>query len=321
MQQAGGIEDPACCFTSSCYWHNFQSRMCFPMKLMKQYSVLYLMILPIIAYFLMFSYYPLFKGILISFQDYTLMGDRPFVGFTNYKAVFSDPVFLQVFRNTLIIGGGILVFNFIAPLMIAISLNEVFRTWFKRTAQMILYIPHLLSWVVVGGIWIFMLSPDTGIVNLLLVKLLHIGPIHFLADSVWARWIMVFVATWKDMGFYCILFLAGIVSINPALYEAARMDGATRWQQIRLITLPQLSNTMKVIFLLSSLGILRIFDEIFILRNPSTASKVDVLMMYTYQKGIMDIKIGFASAASFYVVLFTLVLTLLVRRITRFDEV
>jgi putative aldouronate transport system permease protein len=291
------------------------------MKFMKQYSILYLMILPVIAYFLMFSYYPLIKGILISFQDYKLMGNRPFIGFTNYKAVLDDPVFWQVLRNTLIIGLGILVFNFTAPLIIALALNEVLQTWFKRTAQMILYIPHLLSWVVVGGMWIFMLSPDTGIINLLLAKLGQSHPIHFLAETTWARWFMIFIATWKDMGFNCILFLAGIVSINPSLYEAARIDGASRWQQIRLITVPQLSNTMKVIFLLNSLGILRIFDEVFILRNPSTASKVDVLMMYTYQKGILDIKIGFASAASFFVVIFTLALTLLVRKVTRFDEV
>jgi putative aldouronate transport system permease protein len=299
----------------------FSDRKWYEMKFMKQYSVLYLMLLPVIAYFLMFSYYPLIKGLLISFQDYRLMGNRPFIGFTNYKAVLDDPVFWQVLRNTLTIGLGILVFNFTAPLVVALALNEVLQTWFKRTAQMILYIPHLLSWVVVGGMWIFMLSPDTGLINLLLLKLGLSHPIHFLAQTTWARWIMILIATWKDMGFNCILFLAGIVSINPSLYEAARMDGASRWQQIRLITVPQLSNTMKVIFLLNSLGILRIFDEVFILRNPSTATKVDVLMMYTYQKGIIDIKIGFASAASFFVVLFTLALTLLVRKATRFDEV
>jgi putative aldouronate transport system permease protein len=291
------------------------------MNFVRKYSTLYLMILPVIAYFLVFSYYPLVKGIIISFQDYKLMGNRPFVGFANYRAVIADPVFWQVLKNTLIIGGGILFFNFIAPLVIALSLNEVLSNWFKRTAQMVLYIPHLLSWVVVGGMWIFLLSPDTGIVNLLLGKFAHMKPIHFLAEPTTARWAIILIATWKDMGYNCILYLAGIVSINPSLYEAARMDGASRWQQIRSVTLPQLSNTMKVIFLLNTLGVLRIFDEVFILRNPSTASKVDVLMMYTYQKGIMDIKIAFASAASFFVVLLTLVLTLIVRRVTRFDEV
>jgi putative aldouronate transport system permease protein len=291
------------------------------MYVLRKYAVLYLMMLPVAVYFIIYSYYPLVKGIQISFQDYKLMGHRPYIGFDNYMKVLHDPVFWQSFWNTLVIGGGILLFSFIAPLIIALSLNELLKTWFKKTAQVIIYIPHLLSWVVVGGMWIFLLSPDIGIINLLLKSLLHLPPIHFLAESSWARWIMIWVATWKDMGYNCILFLAGIVSINPSLFEAARMDGASRWQLTRYVTIPQLVNTMKVIFLLNTLGVLRIFDEVFILRNPSTASKVDVLTMYTFQKGILDIQIGVAAAASFFVVLFTLALTLIVRKLTRFDEV
>ncbi|AJY73490.1 ABC transporter permease subunit [Paenibacillus beijingensis] len=291
------------------------------MKVFRKYAALYLMMLPIVIYFLVYSYYPLFKGLQISFQDYRLMGNRPYIGLDNYIKVVHDPIFWQSFVNTLVISVGILLFGFIAPLIIALSLNEVLNVWFKKAAQMILYIPHLLSWVVIGGMWIFLLSPDIGLVNQLLSRTIQLQPVHFLADSFWARWVMIGVATWKDMGYTCILFLAGIVSINPSLYEAARMDGASRWQQVRNVTLPQLANTMKVIFLLNTLGILRIFDQVFIFRNPSTASKVDVLMMYTYQKGIMDLQIGTAAAASFFVVLFTLILTLIVRKLTRFDEV
>lgn len=291
------------------------------MKLLKKYGALYVMMAPVIVYFLVFAYYPLVKGLQTSFQDYKLMGDRPYVGFANYSAVLHDSTFWDAMVNTLVIGGGILLFSFVAPLVIALSLNEVLRTWYKKMAQMILYVPHLLSWVVVGGIWIFMLSPDSGFVNMVLVHVFHRTPINFLADSSWARWIMIVLATWKEMGYTCILFLAGIVSINPSLYEAARMDGATRWQQLTRVTLPQLSNTMKVVFLLNTLGILRIFDEVFILRNPTIAAKVDVLMMYTFQKGILDIKLGPASAASFFVLILTLALTLVVRRMTRFDEV
>ncbi|TCN00573.1 putative aldouronate transport system permease protein [Paenibacillus sp. BK033] len=291
------------------------------MRLLKKYSALYVMMVPVIAYFLVFAYYPLVKGLQTSFQDYKLMGDRPYVGFENYSAVLHDSLFWEAVVNTLVIGGGILCFSFAAPLAIALSLNEVLRTWFKKAAQMILYVPHLLSWVVVGGIWIFMLSPDSGIINMILVHVFHMKPINFMADSGWARWILILLATWKEMGYTCILFLAGIVSINPSLYEAARMDGATRWKQLIYVTIPQLSNTMKVVFLLNTLGILRIFDEVFILRNPTIAAKVDVLMMYTFQKGILEIQLGPAAAASFFVLLLTLAMTLVVRRITRFDEV
>ncbi|NIK66596.1 ABC transporter permease subunit [Paenibacillus sp. BK720] len=291
------------------------------MRLLKKYSALYVMMVPVIAYFLVFAYYPLVKGLQTSFQDYKLMGYRPYVGFENYSAVLHDSLFWEAVVNTLVIGGGILCFSFAAPLVIALSLNEVLRTWFKKAAQMILYVPHLLSWVVVGGIWIFMLSPDSGIINMILVHVFHMKPINFMADSGWARWILILLATWKEMGYTCILFLAGIVSINPSLYEAARMDGATRWKQLIYVTIPQLSNTMKVVFLLNTLGILRIFDEVFILRNPTIAAKVDVLMMYTFQKGILEIQLGPAAAASFFVLLLTLAMTLVVRRITRFDEV
>lgn len=290
------------------------------MSAIRKYRYLYLMMVPVIVYFLIYSYYPLLKGLIISFQDYKLIGNRPFIGFANYKAVLADPEFLRVFVNTIILGGGMLIIGFFAALAVALLLNEVFVNSFKKTAQMVLYIPHLLSWVVVGGMWIFLLSPDTGIINLLLDALGR-KPIPFLSDDHLARWTIILIAVWKDMGYTCILFLAGIASINPALYETARIDGASRWQQIRYVTIPQLYGTMKVVFLLNTLGILRIFDPSFILGNPETASKVNVLMVYTYDKGIVQFKIGFASAASFFVVILTFALTLLVRWMTRFDEV
>ncbi|MGN7169918.1 ABC transporter permease subunit [Paenibacillus cellulositrophicus] len=291
------------------------------MRAIRKYGVLYAMMLPVVIYFIIYGYYPLARGLQISFQDYKLMGERPYIGFANYAAVWHDPFFWKALGNTVVIGGGILVFGFVAPLVIALSLNEVMTAWFKKTAQMLLYIPHLLSWVVIGGMWIFLLSPDTGIVNLVLHKVAGIEPIHFLAESTWARWVMILVSTWKDMGYSCILFLAAIVSINPSLYEAARIDGATRWQLVRFVTLPQLKGTMKVIILLNTLGVLRIFDQVFVLRNPSTSSHVDVLMMYTFQKGIMEMQVGVGAAASFFVLVFTLILTLAVRTLTRFDEV
>ncbi|TJY43314.1 sugar ABC transporter permease [Cohnella pontilimi] len=291
------------------------------MNAIRKHAVLYLMMVPVVAYFILFAYYPLVKGLQVSFQDYRLMGNRPYIGFHNFETVLHDPMFWRSFWNTLWIGAGIMICGFLAPLILALSLNEVLQNWYKKTAQMILYIPHLLSWVVVGGIWIFLLSPDTGLVNLLLVKLTGHSPIHFLSQESWARSIMIGSAVWKDMGYNCILFLAGIVGINPSLYEAARMDGATRWQQVRFVTVPQLMNTMKVVILLNTMGIFRIFDQVFVMRNPAIARKVDVLMMYTYQKGIMEIRIGVAAAASFFVVLFTLLITMAVRKLTRFDEV
>lgn len=278
------------------------------------------MMLPIVAYFLVFSYYPLVRGFIISFQNYRLIGHRPFVGLENYETVVLDSSFWEAVANTVIIGGGTLLVGFIMPIALALSLSEVMQTWFKKLTQTIVYIPHLFSWVVVGGIWIMMLSPDTGIVNLLLKAAGAEKPVNFMSNPTSARWVLILSAVWKDMGYYCILYLATIVSINPSLYEAARIDGANRWHQVRYVTVPQLYNTMKVVVMLNVLGVLRIFDQIVVMRNGAIAKQVDVIMYYTFTKGIQDFKIGVATASSFILILMTLVLTFAVRAIIRYDE-
>ncbi|WP_100401355.1 ABC transporter permease subunit [Bacillus sp. FJAT-42315] len=288
------------------------------MKLIQKHFSLYLMFLPIFLYFCVFSFYPLIRGFIMSLQEFRVIGDRPFIGLENYKTVLADPMFWQTFKNTIIIGGGVLLVGFIAPIIVAVLLNEVLNMVFKRFVQTVIYLPHLFSWVVVGGIWIFMLSPDGGLVNSFLTA---IGKerVHFLADLDYVRDIMVLSATWKDMGYNCIIYLAAIVAINPTLYEAARIDGAKRWHEIRYITIPQLIPTMKIVLLLNLMGILRIFDQIFIMRNPATANKVDVLMVYIYEKGILGFQMGVAAAASFIIILITLLLVLITRKVTKYD--
>ncbi|MCY9662158.1 ABC transporter permease subunit [Paenibacillus chondroitinus] len=290
------------------------------MKVVWKFKALYLMMLPIMAYFLVFSYYPLVRGFIISFQEFRLIGNRPFIGFDNYITVLKDHAFWEMLQNTLLLGGGMLVIGFIMPILLALSLNEILQAWFKKVVQMIVYIPHLFSWVVVGGMWILMLSPDTGIVNAIL-KLVGVAkPITFMASADSARWVMVLTSVWKEMGFICILYLATIVAINPALYEAARMDGANRWQLVRYVTLPSLVSTMKVVIMLNVLSILRIFDQIIVMRNGAIAKKVDVIMMYTYQKGILEFKVGLATSAGFLVIFATLLITFVTRAIIRYDE-
>jgi putative aldouronate transport system permease protein len=291
-----------------------------PMRAIRKYNSLYLMIVPVLAYFAVMSYYPLLQGFVMSLQKFRLIGDRPFIGLDNYDAVWSDPAFWQSVTNTFWVGGGTLLLGFAAPLIAALSLNEVLHSGFKKATQMIIYLPHLFSWVIVGGVWIFILSPDGGLVNELLKLVGQDQPIAFFAKESYGRWIMILSATWKEMGFTCVIYLAAIVSINPALYEAARIDGANRFQQLLRITLPQLAGTMKVVLLLGLLGVVRVFDQIFVMKNPAIASKVDVLMIYTYEKGILQFNMGVASAASFLVVLLTLILTFAVRYAVRFDK-
>lgn len=289
-------------------------------KAIKKYGFLYLMFLPVLIYFLIFSYYPLFKGFIISLQDFRIIGNRPFVGLENYKKLFGDVFFKRAVVNTLIIGGGILVIGFFTPIIVALQLNEVTKATFKKFTQTIIYMPHLFSWVVVGGIWIYMLSPDGGLVNEFLKFFGNTTPIHFMASEKYARPLMIFIAIWKSTGYSCILYLAAIVGINPSLYESARLDGANRWQEIIYITLPQLKPTMKVVFILNVMGTLRIFDQIFAMINPAIANKINVVMMYTYEKGILQFKMGIASAAAIVLLIATLIITMFTRKLINYDE-
>lgn len=288
-------------------------------RLWTRYGIFYVMMIPVIVYFLLFSYYPLVRGVLVSFQKFRVIGDRPFVGLENYRTVLGDPEFWRMLGNTLLIGGGILALGFAAPLIVALSLNEVGRAWFKKLTQMVVYLPHLFSWIVVAGIWIFMLTPDGGLVNELR-GWFGLAPVHFLAEKNYSRLMMILAAVWKDAGYTCIIYLAAIVGLNPALFEAARMDGANRWQLVRHITLPQLLPAMQVVLMLSVMGVLRIFDQIFAMRNPAIERYVDVLMIYTYEKGLVKFDMGVANAAGCLIIAATVLLTLAARYAARYDE-
>lgn len=288
-------------------------------KLIRSRAWLYIMILPVIAYFGVFVYYPLYQGVVSSFQEFKLLGGGEWVGTQNYSDAWSDDTFWQVLRNTLLIGGGILVFGFFPPIIVALALNEVAQVAFKKISQTAVYLPHLFSWVVIGGMWIYLLSISGGLVNELL-DLVDVGPIRFLTNTSWARAMMIVLPIWKDMGYAAIIYLASITSINPSLYEAARIDGASRFQQAYQITVPLLKPTMTVVFMLNILGLLRIFDQIFVMRNSVVKTKVDVLMTYVYDQGILRYELGFASAISVMVLIATLVLTAIVWRVTGFGR-
>lgn len=286
---------------------------------MRTHAALYVMILPILAYFAVFVYYPLYQGVLASFQEFSLLGGRPFVGLDNYDTVWNDARFWQVLRNTLIIGFGLLIFGFFPPIIVALALNELRLVLFKKFSQTVVYIPHLFSWVVIGGMWIYLLSPRGGLVNEILA-LWDAGPVRFLTNVTWARILMIVLPIWKDMGYAAIIYLAAITAISPALYEAARIDGASRFQQIYQITLPMLVPTMKVVLMLNVLGLLRIFDQIYVMRNGVVQRYIDVLMTYVYDMGIQKYEVGYASAVSVMVLVATLAMTAVVWRITGFGR-
>ncbi len=286
---------------------------------MRRYAWLYVMILPVIIYLCLFVYYPLVQGVISSFQETIPLRGTTWVGTANYQEAIDTPQFWQVVRNTLLIGGGIIVLGFFPPIFVALALNELIHVTFKKIAQTTVYLPHLFSWVVIAGMWMYILSPSGGIVNDT-IKALGGEPIRFFTSIGWARSIMIGLPIWRDMGYYAIIYLAAITSISPSLYEAARVDGASRFQQTWQITLPMLKPTMLVVFMLNTLGMLRIFDQIFIMRNNVVKRYVDVLMTYVYDLGITQGKIGLASAVSVMVLGATLLMTAIVWWVTGFGK-
>lgn len=282
---------------------------------MRRSRALYLMLLPVLLYFSIFTYWPMVRGFIMSMQDVRLAGDSLFIRLENYRAAFGTPLFWRALRNTLAIGGGTLIVGFVTQVAMALLLNEIYQRSVKRLAQTAVYLPHLFSWVVVGGIWISLLSPDSGLVNAML-RAVGLDPIPFMTREPLTWPIFIFTGVWKSAGYGAIIYLAAITRIDPQLYEAASIDGADRWQQTLNITLPGLYSTMVVVFLLNMMGVLRIFDQSFVMTNPAIFARGDVLMTYTHRVGILQFKFGYASAVAFIVVFFTFLLSMFYQRVT-----
>ncbi len=287
----------------------------------KRYRFIYLMTLPVLAYFLVFSYYPMALGIYNSFREVKLLGAASFAGLNNYRTIFSSPVYIQAFVNTVAVGSGKFLLQFIWGLLLAVLLNEVHRKAVRSAFQTVSYVPYLLSWSVVGSIWITLLSPS-GLVNGLaqLFQGDSYRKIVFMSERSHARAIMIFTGAWKDSGYTAALFLAAIISINPVLYEAASIDGATRLQQIRHILIPSIRPTVKVVVVLGMMGLLRNFDQIFVMANSSILDKVRNLLYLIYNEGIVQFRIGPASAAACVVLLATMAISFTVRHLIRYDQ-
>ena len=279
--------------------------------------MLYLLILPTLVYFFIFAYFPILDGVRISFQDFRFIGENRFVGFDNYREAIQTPGFWRAFRNTIILGFGNVMLTAFVPMVLALLLNELRIVAWKRFTQTIIYMPHLFSWVIVGGIWIFMLSPNVGIINVIR-NLFGLDSIYFMAKEAYARPIMIGVNLWKQAGFVCILYLATIAGINPELYQAAMIDGAGAFKRVFYITVPELLSTLRVVLLLNIMGALRMFNQIWVMRNEVIAPKVDVLMYYVYERGLVQFKIGYAAAISVLIFVLTFIITAISNRFIKY---
>ena len=259
---------------------------------------LYVMLAPAIVLVLVYAYTPM-VGIAMAFQR-VLPGKgifgSPWVGFDNFAFVLKMPNILQVIWNTIRIAGLKAVAGVVVPVSVALMLNNVTGPAFKRTVQTVIYLPHFLSWVILAGIFVDILSPSEGVVNHLL-RLVGIQPIFFLGNDKIFPWTMVFTDVWKSFGFGTIVYLAALTDIDPTLYEAAVVDGATRRQQTWYITLPGISGTIIMLSTLSLGNILNAgFDQIFNLYGPLVYRTGDIIDTLVYRIGILNSQYGVATA-------------------------
>jgi putative aldouronate transport system permease protein len=263
---------------------------------------LHLMLLPGVILVLIYSYGPML-GLVMAFQKFIPakgITGSDWIGFGNFEYIWYLPNTWKVLWNTVYIALMKIAAGLLFPIAIAILLNEVHKNVIKRGIQTLIYLPHFLSWVILGGVLIDILSPSEGIVNKLLA-VFGLESIYFLGDNSWYPLTLVVTDLWKEFGFATIVYLAALTSINPGLYEAAIVDGANRWKQTLHITLPGM---LPIIILLSTLSLGNIlnagFDQVFNTYSPQVYESGDILDTMVYRLGLVDAQFGPATAVGFF---------------------
>ncbi|WP_028562713.1 ABC transporter permease [Paenibacillus pinihumi] len=266
---------------------------------LKQQKLLQLMALSGMVWLLIFHYIPMY-GIIISFKEFNIVrsiAQAPWVGLEHFRAFFEDDSLPYVIKNTLGMSLLKLIIGFPLPILFALFLNELRSIRFKKAVQTISYLPHFLSWVILGGILTTWLA-DVGIINKLLLAIGAINePISYLAEPGYFWAIVISSDIWKELGWSAIIYLAAITSVSPELYEAATIDGAGRFQKMFYITLPMIKGTITILFILAVSGILNSnFDQIFVLKNQLNEISSNVIDTYVYQVGISQSRYSYATA-------------------------
>lgn len=259
---------------------------------------LHMMLFPAVLFVLVFCYVPMY-GIVIAFQNFVpikgLFGQQQWVGLAHFRYAFSIPDVLRIVKNTLVIAVGKIVLNMAVPITFAILLNEVRNKFFKSAFQTMVYLPYFLSWVLLGGILMDILSMS-GLVNNFL-KIFGLGPFYFLGEPASFPWTVILTDVWKNFGYGTIVYIAAITNINPELYEVAQIDGAKWHNQVWHITLPGMKPIIILMATLSIGGILNAgFEQIFMLYSPAVYSTGDIIDTFVYRMGLMGGQYSFSTA-------------------------
>ena len=284
----------------------------------KREKMLYIMMLPVMIYFIIDHYIPML-GIVIAFKNYSPVAgiiDSPWVGLMYFENLFQSPDFFLVLKNTVIISLYRLMFGFTAPIILSLLINEIGNTKYKKIIQTISYLPHFLSWVIVAGLISTMLSVD-GPINTLR-GLFGIEKQQMLTNSSMFRGILVVTGIWKEVGWGTLFYLAAIAGINSELYEAARIDGASRWKQTLYITLPSIKGVVVILLIMQAGTVMNAgYEQVLLLQNPMVRNVSEILDTYIYKTGLQNSNYSFATAVGFFKCVVNMILILTTNLISK----
>lgn len=271
------------------------------LKRIKNCRYLYLLLAVPLLYYLLFHYLPMY-GVLIAFKNYNIgkgVWGSDWVGFKWFAKFLVDPYFWKLVRNTLLLNIYGLLWGFPIPIILAVLLNEVTKTKFKRTIQTVSYLPHFISTVVVCGMVVNFLSLD-GIINQLLTAI-GLEKIQFLMLPEWFRTIFTSTGIWQSCGWTSIIYLAALTGVDQQILEAANIDGANRWQRIRHVTLPSITPTISIMLIMQLGKLMTLgYEKILLLYNGSTYETADIISTYVYRRGILNNDFSYATAVGLF---------------------
>ncbi len=288
-------------------------------KILNRDKYLMLLILPVLIYYLIFHYVPMY-GIMLAFIDFHPMKgffESQWVGFAHFEAFFNSIYFWRLIKNTILLSFYFLLWGFPIPIIFALLLNELKEGIFKKAVQTVSYIPHFISVVVVAGMILSFTSVHGGIVNQA-IGWFGIEPINFMGEPRWFRTIFISSSIWQSFGWSSIIYLAAISGVNPQLYEAAEIDGANRWQKMGKITLPCLMPTVIILLILAVGQLMEVgVDKIILLYSPQIYETADVISTFVYRRGIENADYSYSAAIGLFNNVINLILLIAVNRLSR----
>ncbi|RXZ83018.1 sugar ABC transporter permease [Paenibacillaceae bacterium] len=289
------------------------------LKSLKVHWQLYLLVVPPLLFFLIFKYYPMINAVL-AFKDYNVVKGiwgSPWVGFKYFNLFFENPIFWTLLKNTLLLSFTLLLVGFPIPILLALMLNEVRNPRFRRFVQLVTFAPYFISTVVMVSIIMMFLAPRLGFVN---VALQYFGfdTINFLGEPSMFRPIYIISDIWQTAGYSAVIYLAALAGVDPTLYEAAKVDGASRLQKIRHVDLPGILPTMTIMLILNVGNVMSIgFEKIYLLQNSLNLPSSEVIATYVYQIGLLNANYSFATAVGLFNSVINLILLLIVNSMAK----